>query len=85
MLKATSLLAFIGVYELFGDAQLQYSLNFQPVEIFAAVAVWYLVLTVVWSIIQAYIEKRLAVSDSDEKIPFTRRVMDAFAPKQQWS
>jgi polar amino acid transport system permease protein len=85
MLKATSLLAFIGVYELFGDAQLQYSLDFQPVEIFAAVAVWYLVLTVVWSIIQAYIEKRLAVSDSDEKIPFTRRVMDAFAPKQQWS
>src|SRR5262245_25716735 len=32
MLKTTSLLFFIGVYELFGDADVHYSTTFQPVE-----------------------------------------------------
>src|SRR2546423_5995272 len=59
MIKNTSLLAFIGVYEMFFDAEAHYSLTFQPVEYFAAVAVWYLLLTTVWTIIQAWIETKL--------------------------
>ena len=35
MLKTTSLLAFIGVRELFQDADIRYSSTFKPVEYFA--------------------------------------------------
>jgi polar amino acid transport system permease protein len=66
MLKTTSLLAFIGVYELFQDADVHYSTTFKPVEYFAAVAFWYLVLTTIWSLIQVQIERRLAVSEREE-------------------
>jgi polar amino acid transport system permease protein len=65
MMKSTSLLAFIGVYELFQDAQVHYSTDFKPVEYFASVALWYLVLTTVWQLIQSRIERRLAVSERD--------------------
>jgi polar amino acid transport system permease protein len=63
MLKNTSLLAFVGVYELFQDAQVHYSRDFQPVEYFGAVAIWYLVLTFVWSLIQNQIERALGASE----------------------
>lgn len=63
MIKTTSLLAFIGVYELFQDAQVGYSSTFKPVEYFIAVALWYLLLTTLWSVLQARIERRLAVAD----------------------
>lgn len=59
MIKNTSLLAFIGVYEMFFDAEVHYSTTFKPVEYFLAVAFWYLVLTTIWSLIQARIERRL--------------------------
>lgn len=59
MIKTTSLLAFIGVYEIFLDAQTNYSSTFKPVENFAAVAIWYLLLTTVWTFIQRLIERRL--------------------------
>jgi polar amino acid transport system permease protein len=59
MIKNTSLLAFIGVYEMFFDAESHYSTTFKPVEYFLAVAFWYLVLTTVWSVIQGEIERRL--------------------------
>ncbi len=59
MIKNTSLLAFIGVYEMFFDAERHYSTTFQPVEYFMAVAFWYLVLTTIWSFIQAQIERKL--------------------------
>ncbi|MGH8963623.1 MAG: amino acid ABC transporter permease [Jatrophihabitantaceae bacterium] len=65
MLKATSLLSFIGVYEMFQDAQVGYAASFRPVEYFIGVAVWYLVLTSLWGLIQARIEKKLGASDAD--------------------
>jgi polar amino acid transport system permease protein len=80
MLKTTSLLAFIGVYELFLDADIHYSSTFKPSEYFAAVAFWYLVLTVVWSVIQAWIEGRLAASERGDQPPFWERVREAWAP-----
>ena len=66
MLKTTSLLFFIGVVELWGNAEIGYSQTFKPVEYFAAVAVWYLLLTTIWTFIQSRIERRLAVSERDE-------------------
>lgn len=59
MIKNTSLLAFIGVYEMFFDAEVHYSTTFKPVEYFLAVAFWYLVLTTIWTLIQMQIERRL--------------------------
>ena len=63
MLKTTSLLVILAVPELFvtfenlngsGDT------SFHPFELFLAAAVWYLLLTTIWGIIQARIETRLA-------------------------
>jgi polar amino acid transport system permease protein len=76
MIKTTSLLAFIGVYELFQDAQVGYSASFKPVEYFAGVALWYLLLTTLWSLIQIRIERRLGQADrpdtADERVPLWR-------------
>jgi polar amino acid transport system permease protein len=67
MLKTTSLLFFIGVYEMFGDAVVHYSYTFKPSEYFAAVAVWYFVLTSIWAIIQSAIEARLSIPRAQAK------------------
>lgn len=79
MLKTTSLLAFIGVYELFLDADVHYSATFRPVEYFTAVACWYLLLTSCWSLIQAWIERRLAASERGDELSWRFRVTGALA------
>jgi polar amino acid transport system permease protein len=80
MMKTSSLIFFIGVTELFGDAEIRYSTTFKPVEYFLAVAFWYLVLTTVWSLIQAQIERKLAASERGEELSFRERVFQAWAP-----
>src|SRR5919198_4954963 len=82
MMKTSSLIFFIGVYELFGDADVHYSTTFQPVEYFLAVAFWYLVLTTAWSLIQAQIERRLAASERGDELTFRERFADAVSPLQ---
>jgi polar amino acid transport system permease protein len=79
MLKSTSLVFTIGVYELFSDAEIHYSNTFKP-EFFLAVAFWYLVLTTVWSIIQAAIERKLAASERGEETTFRERLVAAWTP-----
>jgi len=79
MIKNTSLLAFIGVYEMFFDAETHYSTTFKPVEYFLAVAFWYLVLTTIWSIIQARIERRLDPAEHGQNIGVLER-----ARRLQW-
>lgn len=59
MLKSTSLLAFIDVYEIFLDTQAGYARTFKPAEYFLAVAVWYLLLTTLWGFVQSALERRL--------------------------
>jgi polar amino acid transport system permease protein len=85
MMKTTSLLFFIGVYELFGDADIHYSTEFKPVEYFTAVAFWYLVLTTVWSFVQAQIERKLAVSEVEEALGMRERLFQAWAPVTAWA
>ncbi len=61
MLKTTSLLVILGnVPELYVTFSRKNGTIFEPFELFLAAAVWYLLLTTIWSIIQAYIERRLA-------------------------
>jgi polar amino acid transport system permease protein len=78
MLKTTSLLAFIGVYELFLDADVHYATTFRPVEYFSAVACWYLLLTTGWSLIQASIERRLAASERGDELSLRLRLAEAW-------
>jgi polar amino acid transport system permease protein len=59
MLKTTSLLFVIGVQELYTTFSIKQSQNFQPFEMYLACALWFLLLTTIWSVIQAYIERRL--------------------------
>jgi polar amino acid transport system permease protein len=73
MLKNTSLLFAIGVYEMFADAEIGYSNSFQPVEYFMGVAFWYLVLTTVWTFIQAAIERKLSASERGEELSIRER------------
>lgn len=63
MIKATSLLSFIGVYEIFQDAQVGYAASFRPVEYFIGVAIWYIILTSLWAVIQVRIERKFGASD----------------------
>jgi len=81
MMKTSSLVSIIGVYELFNDAQQGYSNTFHP-EYFVAVAFWYLVLTSAWTLIQASIERRLAVSDRGEELTLRERLVQAWSPLQ---
>ena len=85
MMKTTSLLAFIGVYELFQDADVHYSNSFRPVEYFLAVAVWYLVLTTLWALLQAWIERRLAASDRADLPSYRGRLLAAWMPVTAWA
>jgi polar amino acid transport system permease protein len=80
MLKTTSLVFTIGVYEMFADAEIHYSNTFLPVEYFLAVAFWYLVLTGVWGIVQAIIERRLSASERGDDLSFRERLAQAWAP-----
>src|SRR5262245_22886325 len=85
MLKTTSLLAFIGVYELFQDADVHYSNTFMPVEYFVAVAWWYLLLTLLWALIQTQIEHRLATSERGSDPTIRERLAAAWTPTQAWA
>jgi polar amino acid transport system permease protein len=85
MIKTTSLLAFIGVYEVFQDADVHYSNTFKPVEYFLAVACWYLLLTTIWTLIQAQIERKLAVSEQDDEPSFWERTAQAWTPVGAWA
>jgi polar amino acid transport system permease protein len=60
MLKTTSLLVLISVPELYTIINRKQGNFFAPFEFYLAAAVWYLLMTTIWSIIQSRIEHRLA-------------------------
>ena len=63
MLKTTSLLTILSVQELFVTFQILNAngpASFHPFELFLACAVWFLLLTTIWTLIQVWIERRLA-------------------------
>lgn len=59
LMKTTSILSIIGVSEMFLVAQSISSVTFKTFEIFIVVALYYLALTTVWTVIQASIERSL--------------------------
>ncbi|HEX8939732.1 MAG TPA: amino acid ABC transporter permease [Candidatus Limnocylindrales bacterium] len=60
MLKTTSLLVLISVPELYTIINRKQGNAFAPFEFYLAAAIWYLLMTTIWSVIQAWIERRLA-------------------------
>jgi polar amino acid transport system permease protein len=73
MLKTTSLMSIIAVQEIFRVAQAVYGVTFKAFESFLGVAVYYLVLTTIWSLIQRVIERRLGAStERSESTPGLR-------------
>jgi polar amino acid transport system permease protein len=72
MLKTTSLLVIISVPELYVIFSRKQGTSFAPFEYFLAAAVWYLLLTTIWSVIQAWIERRLGRGAGGEEPPSLR-------------
>jgi polar amino acid transport system permease protein len=60
MIKSTSLLAVIGIRELFGTLQTLNAATFRTFELFTIAAIWYLILTTLMSWVQGRVEARLA-------------------------
>ena len=72
MLKTTSLLVIISVPELYVVFSRKQGNFFAPFEFFLAAAVWYLLLTTIWGVIQAWIERRLGRGAGGERPPSMR-------------
>ncbi|MGA3057097.1 MAG: amino acid ABC transporter permease [Candidatus Limnocylindrales bacterium] len=64
MLKTTSLLSLLSVFELYNTFSVAQGTSYASFELFGACAVWYLLLTTIWGFIQSYIERRLAKGTS---------------------
>jgi polar amino acid transport system permease protein len=60
MLKTTSLLFVLGVIETYNHYNIAQGQNFQPFEEFLGCALWYLLMTTIWGVVQARIELRFA-------------------------
>lgn len=59
LMKMTSVLSVIGVGEMFQVGQVMSAATFKIFEIYGVVAIYYLALTSIWTIIQAWIENTL--------------------------
>src|ERR1035437_4566482 len=60
MLKTTSLLSALSIFELYNTFSVSAGHSYATFELFAACAVWYLLLTTIWGFAQARIELRFA-------------------------
>ncbi|PZG21900.1 amino acid ABC transporter permease [Nonomuraea aridisoli] len=69
MMKTTSILSVIGVEELFLNTQAVSSTTFRTFEIFIVAALYYLLLTTLWSFVQAWIESRLNAATGAPRPP----------------
>ena len=76
MIKTTSLLSIIAVGDLFRYAQVVNSATFHSFEAYFGVALYYLLLTTIWSWFQSRIERRLGQSTrSDDGDSFGGRLL----------
>jgi polar amino acid transport system permease protein len=67
MLKTTSLLFVLSVQELYTVFNIKQGQDFAPFEYFLAAAAWFLLLTTIWGVVQAQIERRLATGYAPTK------------------
>jgi polar amino acid transport system permease protein len=60
MLKTTSLLSALSIFELFNTFTIKAGKTYATFEYLLACALWFLLLTTIWSFIQAWIERKFA-------------------------
>jgi polar amino acid transport system permease protein len=60
MLKTTSLLFVLSVVETYNHYNIAQGGNFQPFEEFLGCAIWYLLMTTIWGLVQTRIERRFS-------------------------
>lgn len=83
MLKNTVLAATIGLVELLGASRLIYSVNFKFMELLVVAAIWFLAFTTVFSILQAELERALAVGDRERPQTLFSRVVDLMGGRRE--
>jgi polar amino acid transport system permease protein len=91
MLKTTSLLSALSIFELYNTFSVSAGHSYATFELFAACAVWYLILTTIWGVVQSRIERRFSrgttTSNSSGAGPrnkgFAARFMSLRAPIEQ--
>lgn len=65
MLKTTSLVSVISLYDLLGAAEAIGSPVFRTLEMLTVACMWYLLLTTIWTVIQSMLERRFSASTRD--------------------
>ncbi|MFI5258690.1 MAG: amino acid ABC transporter permease [Candidatus Limnocylindrales bacterium] len=60
MLKTTSLLTIVSVFELYNTFSVAAGRSYAYFELFGAAAIWYLLLTTIWGFVQSWIERKFA-------------------------
>lgn len=82
MLKNSSLCIVIGLVELLNAARFTYSHNYKMMELLVVAAIWYLVMTSVFSLLQAELESRLAVGQRIRPPTLFGRMTEAFGTRE---
>lgn len=62
MLKTTSLVSVVSLYDLLGAAEAIGRFGFRTLELLVVAAIWYLAMTTVWGFVQSWLERRFSQS-----------------------
>ena len=82
MLKNSSLAFAIGLVELSNAARSIYSVNYNVMELLVVASIWYLVMTSIFSLLQAELESRLSVGQRDRPPTLFGRMTEAFGTRE---
>jgi polar amino acid transport system permease protein len=82
MLKNSSLCIVIGLVELLNAARFTYSHNYKMMELLVVAAIWYLVMTSVFSLLQAELESRLSAGQRNRPPTLFGRMTEAFGTRE---
>ncbi|MFQ5874408.1 MAG: amino acid ABC transporter permease [Dehalococcoidia bacterium] len=77
LLKDSSLASVITVTELLRASRIIYAANFRTLELLTIASIWYLVMTTIFSLIQAEVEGRMAAARREERVTLLGRLQRA--------
>ena len=83
MLKNSSIASAIGLFELLYAAQNIYSVNFKFMELLVVAAIWYLAFTTIFSVLQAELERALAVGQRERAETLFSRVLSVMGGRRE--
>ena len=75
MLKNTSIASAIGLVELLQASRLIYAVNFKIMELLVVAAIWYLAFVTIFSVLQAELERALAIGERERPETLFSRVI----------